>query len=276
MSTIMSSVGGLVIVLAVLASVNLFLVSAQLFGSPFGSSSTSTSTTTTTTTTTNIIRLRQNRPRHRPSESCRESLPRKSEDLPALVITGRVKEVYLSEQAPNANSTTPSAQSPDANRALVNIVRVIKGNKQLAGGDIVVSGFNSSSAMPCPNYVIPNDTLIFLLEPKGDKKYSIQGSNLLSMNLHNLDRINAIANDELYKRRPPIEDILCEAHYCPYGRCVVDERTNQTSCKCPDHCPPLPSLVCGSDNTTYANECHLIKEGCRRQKPLFVTKEAAC
>lgn len=278
-------------IFAILAALDLIATaSAQIFSSSSTSSLSSSSSTS-------VVRLRPSRLRHRPPESCRESLPRKSEDLPALVITGRVKEVYLANEVASAQSSatngstgTPSQQqqsmqqqmsgdtqmgAAQQNRALVNIARVIKGNKQLTGSDIVVSGFNSSSSMPCPNYVIPNDTLIFLLEPKGDKKYSIQGSHLLSMNLNNLDRINAIAADEVYKRRPQIEDILCEAHYCPYGRCVVDDR-NQTSCQCPETCPPVPAPVCGSDYTTYPSECHLIKEGCRRQKPLFVTKEAAC
>lgn len=273
---------------------------ATSFAFPFQSifSSSSSTTTTTTTTTTSggaqsgaggigtpgpLLRLRANKLR-RP-ESCRESLPRKSEDLPALVITGRVKEVYLAgEQEQPAQSQaiapvvvlTSEPQQATSNKALIEVGRVIKGNAQLAGSDIIISGFNSTSSQPCPNYVKPNDTLILLLEPDGEHKYTIQGSNLLAMNLSNLDRVNAIAADEPFKRRGPIEDILCEAHYCAYGRCVVNERTNQTSCQCPSSCPPLPAPVCGSDNATYANECQLIQEGCRRQKPLFVTKEAAC
>lgn len=231
-------------------------------------------TTISSSSSTSYIRLRANRLR-RP-ESCRENLPRRSEDLPALVVTGRVKEVYLAGE-PQTNPAITSAVigGSEQNRALLSIGRVIKGNKQLVGSDIIVAGFNSSSSTPCPNYVKPNDTLILLLNHDGDRKYSIQGSNLLTMNLANLDRVNAIAADEPYKRRGPIEDILCEAHYCPYGRCVASER-GQVSCHCPDTCQPLPAPVCGSDNTTYTNECHLIREGCRRQRPLFVTKESTC
>uniref|UniRef100_A0A6G1S6W8 Agrin n=1 Tax=Aceria tosichella TaxID=561515 RepID=A0A6G1S6W8_9ACAR len=260
---------------------------------PFSSSSSSTSsssTTTTTTTTTstgNQIRLRSNRLR-RP-ELCRESLPRKSEELPVLVITGRVREVYLAgdqqqQQQPSYTITTDHDQLHSAsngpvtaNRALVTVNRVIRGNQQLLGSDIVVSGFNSTSSTPCPNYVKPNDTLILLLDQESDRRYTIQGGNLLPMNLANLDRVNAIAADEPHKRRGPIEDILCEAKYCAYGRCVVvNEAVGEVACKCPDSCPNLPEPVCGSDNTTYTNECHLIKEGCARQRPLFVTKTSSC
>ena len=229
-----------------------------------------------TTTTTIRLRTRGRRP-----EACRESLLRRAEELPALVVVGRVREVYLAAGS-EANSSTAGVvsaqgQQPHQNRALVNVGRVVKGNKQLLNTDIIVTNFNSSSAQPCPNYVKPNDTLILLLNHDGDRKYSVQAGNLLSMNLNNLERINAIASDEPYKRRNPIEDILCEAHYCPYGRCaIVDERNQRVACQCPDSCAPLPALVCGSDNATYANECHLIREGCRRQRPLFVTKEGSC
>lgn len=267
------------------------------------SSSSTLSSSSSTNIATSVIRLKANKLR-RP-ESCRENLPRKSEDLPILVITGRVKEVYIAGESPStitsqtnittsslnlgsdqqltATTTTTttstngkSQSSSSNNKALVTIVRVIKGNQQLLGSDIIISGFNSSSSSPCPNYVKPNDSYILLLNQEADRKYSIQNNNILSLNLYNLDRVNAIAADEPFKRRPPIEDILCEAHYCAYGRCVVDEKTNRTSCHCPDTCSPLPAPVCGSDSVTYPNECHLIQEGCRRQKPLFVTKEASC
>lgn len=245
----------------------------------------STSVSSSSSSTTSFIKIRGNKSRK--PELCKESLPRKSEDLPALVITGKVKEVYMAPTEVQNNNTTTSiitmiTTTPSdfrtTNKALVNIGRVIKGNQQLLNSDIIISGFNSSSlGITCPNYVKPNDTYIFLLNQDGDKKYSIQGSNILSMNLNNLDRINAIALDEPSKRRGLIEDILCEAHYCPYGRCVViNEKAGQVHCQCPDSCPSLPMPVCGSDNTTYTNECNLIKEGCKRQRPLFVTKEASC
>jgi len=231
--------------------------------------------TGSTSITASLIRLRANRLR-RP-EFCRENLPRKAEDLPALVITGRVKEVYLANEANNSSGGQESNRQQAAlNRALVNVGRVLRGNQQLVGGDILVSGFNSSNATPCPNYIKPNDSWILLLnQEEGERRYSIQGSNILSLNLNNLDRVNAIAADEPFKRRGPIEDILCEAHYCAYGRCLANERGKLT-CQCPEDCPSSSSPVCGSDNSTYQSECHLIKEGCKRQRPLFVTKESSC
>lgn len=259
----------------------------------------SSSSSSSSTTITSTIRLRANRLR-RP-ESCREALPRRADELPALVAVARVKEVYLVSDAPpsvvaaqqQAAATlelpaevTSLLQPPRVNHALVQVGRVIKGNQQLVGSDIIISGFNSSSAQPCPNYVKPNDTYILLLQPTSDgdgRKFALFNNNLLSMNLNNLDKINAIASDEPYKRRGNIEDILCEAHYCAYGRCVANESTRQVSCECPTTCPSsglvggsIVGAVCGSDNNTYTSECHLIREGCRIKRPLFVTKEAAC
>lgn len=264
------------------------LLALQMLVEAYQSGSSSVSTSSITSS---IIRLRGNKLRK--PELCRENLPKKSEDLPNLVITGRVREVYLAGEPTqttantgqpnsiatsfiNVGTTQPTIRASD-NKALVTVIRVFKGNRQLVGSDIIISGFNSSNSTPCPNYVKPNDTWILLLNQLGDRKYAIQDSNILSLNLNNLDRIDAISKDEPLKRRPPIENILCEAHYCVYGRCaVINEARNQVSCQCPDTCPPLPAPVCGSDNTTYTNECHLIQEGCRRQRPLFVTKESSC
>lgn len=243
--------------------------------------SSSSSSSITVTSTSQLVRLRANKIRK--PEMCRENLlVRKFEDLPALVISGCIKEVYLTGD----NGQQQTITQLDANtlsilsnagsqRALVNIESIFKGNQGLLNSDIIVSGFNGTNSNPCPNFIKPNDTWIMLLDNDGDRKYSINGSNLFSSNLNNLDRINALVSNEVYKRRPQIEDILCEAHYCAYGRCVSNDR-GQLSCRCPESCEPMPSPVCGSDNTTYTNECHLIKEGCRRQRPLFVTKEAPC
>lgn len=241
----------------------------------------SSSSSISISTTNQVIRLRANRMR-RP-DSCRENLnPKKADELPVLVITGRIKEVYLTAEngqqltvnVLDAN-TLSSLSNANSQRALVNIERIFKGNQDLLNTDIIVSGFNGTNANPCPNFIKPNDTWIMLLDLESDRKYSINGSNLLSPSLNNFDRLNAIISNESYKRRSQIDDILCEAHYCPYGRCVANDR-GQLSCHCPETCGPLPSPVCGSDNTTYTNECYLIKEGCRRQRPLFVTKELPC
>lgn len=223
--------------------------------------------------TTSIIRMRATKLR-RP-DLCRENLPRKPEDLPVLVITGRVKEIYLAGGGGDGEQT-----SAGPNKALVTVGRVIKGNQQLLGTDIIVAGFNATNSTTCPNYVAKqNDTLILLLnhEAAADRRYSLQANSILSMSLQNLDRVNGLAADEPIKRRPPIEDILCEAHYCAYGRCAVaNEQLGQVSCRCPDICPANYSPVCGSNNVTYSNECQLIMEGCRQKRPLFVTRETSC
>lgn len=257
------------------------------------------SRTITTISNTQIVKLRTNKLRK--PDICRENLLlRKVQDLPPLVITGRIKEVYLinaDTQQPqtisqlNVDTLGPLSNARDQ-RALVTVKRVLKGSQDLVEADILVSGFNATNASPCPNFIKPNDTWIMLLDQEADRnKYTIQGQNLISLNLANLDRINAIVADEPLKRRTSIDDILCEAHYCAYGRCrvKVDENVSkpeagvtltvtnkQVECHCPDSCPPIPSPVCGSDNATYTNECHLIRESCKLKKPLFVTKELQC
>lgn len=255
----------------------------------------------TTTSTTQVVRLRSNRIR-RP-EMCRENLlSRKAAELPKLVITGRIREVYLTSSESNLPmtisqldaQTLATLSNAHTQRALVTVNRVIKGDQSLVNGDIIVIGFNGTDSSPCPNFIKPNDTWIMLLDQEGDRKYSIQGQNLINLNLANLDKINSLVLDEPLKRRPTIEDILCEAHYCPFGRCKLqneqetgslasttttvshNDEQHKLICHCPDSCSPSPNPICGSDNATYTNECHLIKEGCRRQRPLFITKQTAC
>lgn len=240
-----------------------------------------------TITSGNSIRLRANKLR-RP-EQCRESLPRKSDELPSLTIVGRVKEVYsplvtssitkvtLINNDQNTTTTSTEVDEGPSLNAIVQIIRVIKGNQEFEDSEIVVTGFNSTSAKPCPNYVKPNDTLILLLElDSNSRSYKIHNGNMLSMNLNNLDKINALAADELQKRRGTIGDILCESHYCAYGRCKIAESGTSVSCDCPTTCEPIQNPVCSSNNVTYTNECELVRDGCRLKKPMFVVKAKSC
>lgn len=47
------------------------------------------------------------------------------------------------------------------------------------------------------------------------------------------------------------------------------------SCRCPD-CTDDQQAVCGSDGTTYTNECFLRKQSCERQAMISVLHEGHC
>lgn len=223
------------------------------------------------------VQLRSRRP-----EACREQLPRRPEELASVVLVARLLEL-----APAADQ-----------RALLQVRRLFRGPASLASGsNILVEGLLAAPPATnndnCPpNNPRPNDTLILMLEPQHQAASSgtpiiyrptTSTTTFFPMNLRNLERISALASGEPHKNRAPIADFLCEAHYCPYGRCRLDQR-NQTACHCPDTCDSPDQVaasgslepLCGSDNTTYPNECQLIRQGCLLKRPLFVTKLTAC
>ncbi|KAH7642712.1 agrin-like isoform x4 [Dermatophagoides farinae] len=64
---------------------------------------------------------------------------------------------------------------------------------------------------------------------------------------------------------------------CQYGaECILDEYTNQAYCRCPLSCPDDYQPVCGSDGTTYINQCHLKYESCNKQQNIRIASNGTC
>ena len=70
---------------------------------------------------------------------------------------------------------------------------------------------------------------------------------------------------------------LCARTTCSFsGVCQVEENLKGiVSCRCPD-CTDDQQAVCGSDGTTYTNECFLRKQSCERQAMISVVHEGHC
>lgn len=172
---------------------------------------------------------------------CSNSFPKRSEDLSQVVLHGIVDEVYMTDNGADY-------------KASVNVTRVMKGYDSLEGTTIIVTGFNSSAlsgSQVCPSNVKPKDTMIYLLDQIGDKIFSLN-TTIISMNLNNLDKINALALKEPFKRRGPIIETLCETQYCPFNADCI-ELDNEAKCVCPVNCESSLKFpeVCGSNNKTY-------------------------
>lgn len=73
------------------------------------------------------------------------------------------------------------------------------------------------------------------------------------------------------------ESDLCRQTKCPFsGVCHVEQNLKGiVSCRCPD-CTDDQQPVCGSDGTTYANECFLRKESCQRQAIITAIHAGHC
>ena len=69
----------------------------------------------------------------------------------------------------------------------------------------------------------------------------------------------------------------CNNVTCPFnGICHSQPGLKElVTCQCPD-CPEVHSPVCGSDGTTYVNECFVRKQSCKNQVNITVRHEGYC
>lgn len=95
------------------------------------------------------------------------------------------------------------------------------------------------------------------------------GGNCLSEK--SLHRLTYLWNVPLYWLSEP-----CEKTYCAWGASCVVSENGKAICQCPVDCSPNPQPVCGSDNVTYTNHCHLRQESCQRRKNTRVRHQGAC
>ncbi|XP_066597691.1 agrin-like isoform X2 [Prorops nasuta] len=68
----------------------------------------------------------------------------------------------------------------------------------------------------------------------------------------------------------------CEKTYCAWGATCVVSETGRAQCQCPVDCPTNHVPVCGLDDVTYTNHCHLRQASCHNRKNNRVKHEGAC
>lgn len=198
--------------------------------------------------------------RHRPE--CRDTWPRRSENLPPVVLTGVVESLFLS-------STGESV----ANSALVHVKWVHKGPETLEGTRITVNGLGQTD--PCSDNVSKSDTLILLLQPMSNPAEYNLNSSAIRVNLNNFERIQALIADRPWRRRNEIADLTCEAHYCPFNaECFASNGV--AHCRCIEFCASNYEPVCGSNGETFVNECRFRADSCARQLNLFIRHIGPC
>uniref|UniRef100_A0A452IZZ2 Agrin n=1 Tax=Gopherus agassizii TaxID=38772 RepID=A0A452IZZ2_9SAUR len=77
----------------------------------------------------------------------------------------------------------------------------------------------------------------------------------------------------------PFPHSLCRGMLCGFGAICERSTTNssQASCVCKKTtCPVVVAPVCGSDYSTYSNECELEKAQCNQQRRIKVISKGAC
>lgn len=68
----------------------------------------------------------------------------------------------------------------------------------------------------------------------------------------------------------------CEKTYCAWGATCVVSESGKAMCQCPADCPSTSEPVCGSDDVTYTNYCHLRQTSCLKRKNTRVKHQGAC
>ncbi|CAD1476240.1 unnamed protein product [Heterotrigona itama] len=68
----------------------------------------------------------------------------------------------------------------------------------------------------------------------------------------------------------------CEKTYCSWGATCAVLENGKPLCQCPTDCPSTSELVCGSDNVTYTNYCHLRKTSCFEKRTVRVKNQGVC
>uniref|UniRef100_A0A8C8JMW8 Agrin n=1 Tax=Oncorhynchus tshawytscha TaxID=74940 RepID=A0A8C8JMW8_ONCTS len=203
--------------------------------------------------------------------SCPEKDLEKREEEANVVLTGTVEEIMNMDPVHNTYSCK------------VRVWRYLKG-KTMVNGEVLLDGGNKvmiggfGDPVICDNQVATGDTRIFFvnLAPEymwpAHKNELMLNSSLMRITLRNLEEVEHCVDGKL-----PL--CCCRGMLCGFG--AVCERKaadpSKAECVCKKMvCPSVVAPVCGSDSSTYSNECELEKAQCNTQRRIKVLRKGPC
>uniref|UniRef100_A0A8C8JEQ2 Agrin n=1 Tax=Oncorhynchus tshawytscha TaxID=74940 RepID=A0A8C8JEQ2_ONCTS len=210
--------------------------------------------------------------------SCPEKDLEKREEEANVVLTGTVEEIMNMDPVHNTYSCK------------VRVWRYLKG-KTMVNGEVLLDGGNKvmiggfGDPVICDNQVATGDTRIFFvnLAPEymwpAHKNELMLNSSLMRITLRNLEEVEHCVDDKPVHFTPAQPPDGCRGMLCGFG--AVCERKaadpSKAECVCKKMvCPSVVAPVCGSDSSTYSNECELEKAQCNTQRRIKVLRKGPC
>ncbi|XP_076596610.1 agrin isoform X7 [Chaetodon auriga] len=222
-------------------------------------------------------------------QRCAATCPEKNledrEEEANIVLTGTVDEIINVDPVHNTYSCK------------VRVWRYLKGkssvNREIlldGGNKVMIGGFGNPGI--CDNQVATGDTRIFFLNTAPQslgpehKNELMLNSSLMRITLRNLEDVEHCVEAHKYiiADKPPHFTPAqppdgCRGMLCGFGavceRDPTDPAKAECVCKRVD-CPSLVAPVCGSDSSTYSNECELEKAQCNTQRRIKVLRKGPC
>ncbi|XP_029818263.1 agrin [Manacus vitellinus] len=213
--------------------------------------------------------------------TCPERELERREEEANVVLTGTVEEIMNVDPVHHTYSCK------------VRVWRYLKGKDIVTheilldgGNKVVIGGFGDP--LICDNQVSTGDTRIFFVNPApqylwpAHRNELMLNSSLMRITLRNLEEVEHCVEDKpnsYFTQTPPTPRDVCRGMLCGFG--AVCERSSsdpsQASCVCKKTaCPVVVAPVCGSDYSTYSNECELEKAQCNQQRRIKVISKGPC
>ncbi|XP_039940398.1 agrin [Hirundo rustica] len=222
------------------------------------------------------------------SASCPERELERREEEANVVLTGTVEEIMNVDPVHHTYSCK------------VRVWRYLKGRDVVTheilldgGNKVVIGGFGDP--LICDNQVATGDTRIFFVNPApralwpAHRNELMLNSSLMRITLRNLEEVEHCVEEHrklladkpnsYFTQTPPTPRDGCRGMLCGFG--AVCERSpsepGQASCVCrKGPCAPVVAPVCGSDHSTYSNECELDRAQCNQQRRIKVVSKGPC
>ncbi|KAJ8259664.1 hypothetical protein GJAV_G00172040 [Gymnothorax javanicus] len=214
---------------------------------------------------------------------CPENELKTREQWADVVLTGTVEEIMNMDPVHNTYSCK------------VRVWRYLKGKTTVNGhvllddgNKVMIGGFGEPEI--CDNQVSTGDTRIFFVNMAPEymwpahKNELMLNSSLMRITLRNLEEVEHCMEDPTAQDKPvhfaPVQPPDgCRGVLCGFG--AVCEKSpadpSKGECVCKKMvCPSVVAPVCGSDSSTYTNECELEKAQCNMQRRLKVVRKGPC